>query len=49
MVVRKGRFPGGTSLVPALVVFIAFYAVCAVVTGAVYVRGRATRFAGTSI
>jgi len=37
------------SLVPALVVFIAFYAVCAAVTGAVYVRGRATRFAGTSI
>ena len=37
------------SLVPALVVFIAFYAVCAAVTWAVYVRGRATRFAGTHI
>jgi len=40
---------GYGSLAPALVVFIAFYAVCAVVTWAVYVRGRATRFAGTSI
>lgn len=37
------------SLVPALSVFIGFYAVCAVVTWAVYVRGTATRFAGTSI
>ncbi|NAZ86207.1 MFS transporter [Kineococcus indalonis] len=37
------------SLVPALVAFIGFYALCAVVTAAVYVRGRATRFAGTAI
>ncbi|WP_432570675.1 MFS transporter [Kineococcus sp. SYSU DK005] len=37
------------SLVPALVGFIGFYAVCAAVTAAVYVRGRATRFAGTAI
>ncbi|GAB3223449.1 NarK family nitrate/nitrite MFS transporter [Kineococcus gypseus] len=37
------------SLVPALVVFIGFYAVCAAVTATVYLRGRATRFAGTAI
>lgn len=37
------------SLQPALLVFIAFYAVCAVVTFAVYKVGRAQRFAGTSI
>jgi NNP family nitrate/nitrite transporter-like MFS transporter len=37
------------SLVPALIVFIGFYAVCAVVTWTVYVRGRAARFAGTHI
>ncbi|MCI2239379.1 MFS transporter [Paenibacillus sp. TRM 82003] len=37
------------SLAPALVGFIAFYAVCGVVTAVVYVHGRATRFAGSSI
>jgi NNP family nitrate/nitrite transporter-like MFS transporter len=37
------------SLVPALVVFIAFYAICAVVTWAVYLRGRSARFADTPI
>lgn len=37
------------SLVPALSVFIGFYVVCALVTWTVYVRGTATRFAGTTI
>ncbi|WP_432483652.1 MFS transporter [Kineococcus esterisolvens] len=37
------------SLAPALTGFIAFYAVCGVVTAVVYVHGRATRFAGSSI
>ncbi|MFB9375830.1 MFS transporter [Kineococcus gynurae] len=37
------------SLIPALAVFIGFYAICAVVTWAVYLRGRTSRFAGTEI
>ncbi|WP_369070135.1 MFS transporter [Kineococcus terrestris] len=37
------------SLTPALAVFTGFYLVCAAVTAVVYVRGRATRFAGTAV
>ncbi|MEW1956134.1 nitrate/nitrite transporter [Kineococcus sp. NPDC059986] len=37
------------SLQPALLAFIGFYVVCALVTFAVYKVGRAQRFAGTSI
>ncbi|WP_432562935.1 MFS transporter [Kineococcus sp. SYSU DK003] len=40
---------GSGSLQPALLGFIAFYAVCAVVTVAVYKVGRAQRFAGAEI
>ena len=40
---------GSGSLQPALVGFIAFYLVCAVVTLAVYKAGRAQRFAGAQI
>ncbi len=37
------------SLQPALLAFVGFYAVCAVVTVAVYKVGSAQRFAGTRI
>jgi NNP family nitrate/nitrite transporter-like MFS transporter len=40
---------GSGSLQPALIAFIGFYVVCAVVTFAVYKVGAAQRFAGAEI